>query len=97
MPEDTQNVKDDVVVVQKPVIQAATASVAVSATPAVNAPAMSEPVQVTLNHFGIGLSQKDKRVELVNAFLVMERRAGNYKDTEASYSAKFEEFLNAPA
>ena len=57
----------------------------------------ADPVQVTLDEFGIGLSQRDDRHELVNAFIYMERRAGKHKDTEAAYQARYVAFLDQPA
>lgn len=59
--------------------------------------AAADPVQVTLDEFGVGLSQRDNRHEMVNAFIYMERRAGKHKDTEAAYQARYVAFLDQPA
>lgn len=55
------------------------------------------PHEVTLEEFGIKLSARDNRHELVNAFLWVDRQDKNHKDTEANYQARFEAFLVQPA
>lgn len=59
--------------------------------------ASDAPLQVTLDEFGVGLSQRDVRHELVNAFIYMDRRSGKHKDTEAAYQARYVAFLDQPA
>lgn len=57
----------------------------------------AEPMYVMLDQFGAKLSkQSGRNVELVTAFLVGEKRAGNTKDTEANYRARYTEFLTKP-
>jgi hypothetical protein len=77
--------------------KAASTKTAQAATPdAPDAVPTTVPIELTLNQFGIELSQRDNRMELVNAFVFLERQEGNHKDTEAGYQARFEAFLNKP-
>lgn len=52
---------------------------------------------LTLEEFCTRLSQSDRRVELIGGFHAMERAAGNTKDVESAYQARFEAFVNQPA
>ena len=53
-------------------------------------------IEITLEQFGVELSQRDNRVELLNAFIFTQSNSGYYKDTEANYQARFVDFLNKP-
>jgi hypothetical protein len=53
--------------------------------------------EITLDQFGIELSHRDRRVELLNAFVFGERQAGHFKDSKANYLARFEAFADQPA
>ena len=65
-------------------------------------PPVAQPASVTdagiaLDQFAIELSHRDKRVELLNAFVFSERRLGHFKDIKANYQARFEAFADQPA
>ncbi|WP_175787417.1 hypothetical protein [Burkholderia anthina] len=53
--------------------------------------------EITLEEFGMKLSGSDKRVELVNAFIFVERNARQFKDTEANFQTRFVAFEQQPA
>jgi hypothetical protein len=48
--------------------------------------------QITLQEFMQKLSQRDNRVELINAFFFTERQAGHIKDYESEFQARFVAF-----
>jgi hypothetical protein len=48
--------------------------------------------QITLQEFMQKLSQRDSRVELINAFYYTERQAGHIKDFESEFQARFTAF-----
>lgn len=47
---------------------------------------------ITLDEFMQKLSQRDRRVELVNAFYFTEKAAGSIKDLESNFQARFGAF-----
>lgn len=75
--------------------QTATKAVPSQPTPT-QAPLPVGTPEMTLDQFGIELSQRDQRVELVNAFIFMERKAGHFKDADSNYQDRFTAFLNKP-
>lgn len=87
MPDDIQNAA--------PAKGGTSAKAAKQDTAGAQNPAPAD-AELTLDQFGLELSQRDTRVELLNAFVVLERSAGNHKDTEAGYQARFDAFLNKP-
>ena len=73
-----------------------------AASPAVRMPPVVQPAptpdpEITLDQFAIELSRRDKRVELLNAFVFAERRAKHFKDTKKNYLARFDAFADQPA
>ncbi len=52
---------------------------------------------ITLTQFGIEFSKKEKRVELLNAFIFTQRQAGFHKDVKSAYIGRFEAFVHQPA
>lgn len=66
-------------------------------TAAAAAPATPEEHAVTLEQFAIELSQRDKRVGLVNGFVFIEKQARRFKDLPSAYQARYDAFINAPA
>jgi len=75
-------------------------STAVSPTvskPTAVQPAPTPDPEITLEQFGIELSHRDKRVELLNAFVFAERQAKHFKDTKKNYLARFAAFADQPA
>lgn len=71
----------------------ATPTVAAPASPAESAPT---EFPLTLEEFCIRLSITCKRVELIGAFSVMEAQAGNTKDLESAFMARFDAFAKRP-
>lgn len=61
---------------------------------AVEDSAMSQPAEITLNEYVAKLSQRDRRVELVNAFYRSEKINGTVKDQESNFDARFVTFSN---
>jgi hypothetical protein len=53
--------------------------------------------EITLDQFGIELSHRDRRVELLNAFVFAERQAAHFKDSKANFLARFAAFADQPA
>jgi hypothetical protein len=49
-----------------------------------------------LEEFCQRLSHGDRRVELIAGFHAEEKRAGNTKDLESAYAARFQEFATKP-
>jgi zona occludens toxin (predicted ATPase) len=60
------------------------------------APAAAGSREVTLRQFARELSLRDKRVALLHGFVFEEELARRFKDTEASYQARYVEFANKP-
>lgn len=50
---------------------------------------VQDAFQITLQEFMQKLSQRDNRVELINAFYYTERQAGHIKDFESVFQARF--------
>lgn len=55
----------------------------------------SEP-EVTLQEYLIRLSQRDSRIELINAFHFTETQDGHLKDTESRFDARLKAFSETP-
>lgn len=55
------------------------------------------PGAVTLDEFCSGLSQSDKRVEMIGAFHSAETSSSRFKDPLAAYQSRYSAFINAPA
>ena len=53
--------------------------------------------ELTLTEFCRRLSESERRVALIGGFEFSEKAKGRLKDTEASYKARFAEFINQPA
>lgn len=51
----------------------------------------------TIEEFCSNLSRSDGRVEMISAFCGSERREGRFKDSAEAYTARYEQFVNAPA
>lgn len=62
-----------------------------------SAPTIEPERSVPVAEFVQALSLRDKRVELVNAFLHAERKAGRNHDTESAFERRFAAFANLPA
>lgn len=74
-----------------------TAPPAPSSPPASSAAPAARPVEkVSIDEFCARLSVGDKRVELIGAFNVAEKRARRASDTEAAYRARYQAFINKP-
>lgn len=73
------------------------ASPSTSTTPAAPvAPVNPAIPDLTVEEFCTRLSGSDKRVELINAFCFVEKKAGHFKDAESNYQARFQAFVNKP-
>lgn len=74
------------------------ASPSTSTTSAAPAAAPVNPAipDLTVEEFCTRLSASDRRVELINAFCFVERKAGHFKDAESNYQARFQAFANKP-
>jgi hypothetical protein len=97
MSDDNQSVASATVA---PAMQSATSLAVPSATASTQPVAQSAPPaepEVTLDQFGIELSHRDKRVELLNAFVFAERQAKHFKDTKTNYLTRFDAFADQPA
>ncbi|HEX7642016.1 MAG TPA: hypothetical protein VF472_07355 [Burkholderiaceae bacterium] len=95
MPDDNQIAVSAPVATTTPTVGGSASSSSVTGKPAVAQP-QPEP-EVTLEQFGIELSRRDKRVELLNAFVFAERLAMRFKDTKTNYLTRFDAFADQPA
>lgn len=78
----------------KPAAQAS----AVSPAPA--APAPAEPASapaLSIDEYCTRASATDKRVEMLGAFALVERKAGRLKDTADAYAKRYQAFITQPA
>lgn len=64
--------------------------------PAGNAEQEKE-IPLSLDEFCARLSATDKRVELIGGFHSVEVAAGNTKDVDSAFAARFNDFINQPA
>ena len=69
---------------------------ATSAAPDVAAAPAVEAITLTIHAFCLRLSETDKRPELIKAFEVTERAAGNTSDTAEKFQARYAKFINKP-
>jgi hypothetical protein len=91
MPDVTENIAP---VTETPATnEAAVTAAAVTQSVESTTPAEHE---ITLTQFGIEFSKSERRVELMNAFIFMERQAGVIKDIKSAYLARFDAFVNKP-
>jgi len=87
---------------QQPIKPTPAPAVAATPAPAVVVAAapikMPEPVhEMTLERYALARSKTcGRNVELLNAFVKMEKRAGNHKGTSAAYDSRYQEFLAKP-
>lgn len=72
---------------------AAAANATASAQPA---PAAAPTPEITLRQFAREVSGRDKRVALLHGFVFEEECARRFKDTEANYQARFDQFAKKP-
>ncbi len=74
------------------------ASPPVSGSVAAPAPAPAQPSEfpVSVSEFCSRLSEKDRRVELIGAFAVMEKMAGHVRDLPSNFAKRFAEFCVRP-
>lgn len=79
-----------------PVIEPTSTKVVPSQPTPLQAPLPAGTPEITLEQFGVELSQRDQRVELLNGFIFMERKAGHFKDAESNYQDRYTAFLNKP-
>ncbi|MGF6641766.1 hypothetical protein [Paraburkholderia sp. MM6662-R1] len=64
--------------------------------PAAAAAKAATPHEMTLERFAIELSQRDKRVGLVNGFVFVEKQARHFKDVESAFQARYDAFIKSP-
>jgi hypothetical protein len=77
-------------------IAAPSETAAIAVQPSKQTAAVAEH-EITLTQFGIEFSKKERRVELLNAFIFTQRLAGFHKDVKSAYIGRFEAFVHQPA
>ena len=97
MSDDNQSAAPMPVASATPATAGTTASTAATGKLPALQPAPTPDPEITLDQFAIELSHRDKRVELLNAFVFSERQAKHFKDTKKNYLARFDAFADQPA
>lgn len=76
----------------KPVAQAPAAPAATEPTPIA---VSGEPISI--DEFCTRTSATDRRVEMLGAFALVERKAGRLKDTADAFAKRYQSFTTQPA